>query len=348
MDLLNIAIREKALELGYEDCGIVPLEKLSEYGLKMNERIQKVPQSETFYKRQDRLIEPQKLFPWAQSVVIVIERYGKYVVPKEVQNSIGKHYLFDGRVDENSQEFQAGLKMETFMESLGLRFANERKFGLVGLRWAAMKAGLGIIRRNNFFYTKSSGSWVSLQGWLIDQKLELIGKDNHMNCSEHCNRCIKACPSGSLSAPYTMSPTECISYLTNIGGNDLPNDPLSKTFGQNLYGCDICQTVCPMNNGKYEEEDNFPGLSELTPYLTPEKIMEMDEEFYRKNVQPKFFYINPDNMWKWKVNALNFMRNNYDDRYKPYILKACQNENVKIREMAEMICGERNIIRNLH
>lgn len=156
-------IQNKACELGYESCGIVPLEKLSEYGQKILERIQNVPQSEKFYQRQYRLIDSRKDYPWAQSVVVVIERYGKYVVPDEIKGYIGRHYLFDARIDENTEEFQAGHKMENYTH-LGLQFVNERKFGLVGLRWAAMKEGLGIIRRNNFFYTKKSGSWVSLQG----------------------------------------------------------------------------------------------------------------------------------------------------------------------------------------
>ncbi len=333
-------IQNKAYELGYESCGIVSLDKLSEYGLQMTERIQKVPQSEKFYQRQYRLIDPRETFPWAQSVVVVIERYGKYAVPEEIKGHIGKHYLFDARMDENTEEYQTGNKLENYMQSLGLQFINERKFGLVGLRWAAMKAGLGIIRRNNFFYTKKSGSWVTIQGWLIDKKLELVETADLPQCPDNCNRCIKACPSGSLSAPYTMSPTECVSYLTTFGGRDLPNEPLRKTFDQYLYGCDICQEVCPMNKSKWEETDDFPGISEIAPYLTPENVMEMEDDFYRQNIQPKFFYLNPEDLWKWKVNALSFMSNNYQESYKSYIIAACKNDNEKIREMAKLIYSE--------
>lgn len=333
-------IQNKAFELGYESCGIVPLENLSEYGEKMLERVQNVPQSEKFYQRQFRLIDPRKEYTWAQSVVVVIERYGKYVVPDEVKGSIGKHYLFDSRINESTEEFQSGLKLENYMQTLGLQLTNNRKFGLVGLRWAAMKAGLGIIRRNNFFYTKKSGSWVTLQGWLIDKKLELVETTDLSKCPNNCNRCIKACPSGSLSAPFTMSPTECVSYLTTFGGRDLPNEPLRKNFGKCIYGCDICQDVCPMNKGKWDGEEGFPGVLELAPYLTPENIMKMDDDFYKQNIQPKFFYLNPEDLWKWKVNVLCFMQNNYKESYKPYIIKACENENEKVCEMAQLICSE--------
>jgi epoxyqueuosine reductase len=333
-------IQKKALELGYESCGIIPLSKLSEYGQKMMERVQKVPQSEKFYQRQYRLIDPRETYPWAKSVVVAIEACIKYVVPMEVKDNIGKHYLFDSRIDENTEEFQAGLKLESYMQTLGVQFLNERKFGMVGLRWAAMKAGLGIIRRNNFFYTKKSGSWVTLQGWLIDQDLELIEKPELRQCPDNCNRCIKACPTGSLSAPFTMSPVECISYLTTFGGRDLKEEPLRKTFGTNIYGCDICQDVCPMNKGKWSEEEEFPGMSELAGYLTPEKILDMDEDFYRQNIQPKFFYLSTDDLWKWKVNALNYMGNNFRENYRSYIIAACKHENEKVRDLAEVIYSE--------
>lgn len=332
-------IFDMANELGYEGCGIIPLDQLSGYGEKMQERMEKAPQSAGFYQRQGRLANPQEAFPWAQSVVVVAERYGKYAVPDEVKNRIGRHYLFDARVNEETEEYRAGSQLEGFMQSLGLQTANERKFGLVGLRWAAMKAGIGTIRRNNFFYTKS-GSWVTLQGWLIDRRLELIGNTKLPQCSDRCNRCVEACPSGSLSAPYTMSPVECVSFLTTFGGRDLPNSPLRKSFGSCIYGCDICQDVCPMNKGKGEGKEDFPGLAELAPRLTPEGIMEMDDDFYRDKVQPKFFYLKPDELWKWKVNALTYMGNNYQESYRAYINAACGHDHEKIREMARLVNRE--------
>jgi epoxyqueuosine reductase len=137
-----------------------------------------------------------------------------------------------------------------------------------------------------------------------------------------------------------MLPTTCVSFLTTLGGRDLPNEPLSKKFGQCIYGCDACQDVCPMNKGKWQEAEEFPGLAELSDALTPEKILDMEESFYREKVQPKFFYLSPDELWKWKADVLCFMRNNYKDSYKPYIMKACQNENEKVREMAYSICSE--------
>jgi epoxyqueuosine reductase len=340
LNTIEKMIQSKAYELGYEKCGIIPIQAMEGYAEKFEERIRKVPVSEQFYRqKQGRLIHVLEEYPWAKSVVVVVTHYGKYRIPQPVKDHIGKAYLFDTRIDVNTEEHQNSLVMDQYLQGLGLRTATNLKFGVVGVRWAAMQAGLGIIRRNNFLYTES-GSWVRMVAWLTDRDMELRETTNLPQCPKNCNRCIKACPTHSLSEPYTMLPTTCVSFLTTMGGRDLPNESLSRDFENCIYGCDICQDVCPMNRVKWQEVEDFPGLSDLAPTLTPESIMGMDEDFYKEKVQPKFFYLSPDELWKWKVNVLCFMRNNYQEKYKFYIIAACENENIKIREMAQSICDE--------
>jgi epoxyqueuosine reductase len=332
-------IQDRAYALGYQKCGIVPIQALEGYGERLQERIQKVPSAERFYQNQKRFTNLHQEYPWAKSAVVAAVFYGKYKMPEPLKGHIGKSYLFDMRTDTGSTEFQNSLAMEKYLQELGLRIASNQKFGVVALRWAAMKAGLGMIRKNNFFYTES-GSWVHLEAWLTDREMELVEATNLPACPKNCNRCADACPSGSLSAPYTMAPGSCVSFLTTFGGRNLPNESLRKNFGSWIYGCDACQDVCPMNKGKWDETAEFPGVCELSPHLTPERIMEMDDPFYQQNVQPKFFYLTLEELWKWKVDVLCFMGNNYQEKYKPYIIAAGENENAKIREMAQLICSE--------
>ncbi len=340
MNTMEQRIQERAYALGYEKCGIVSVDDLEDYQERLNERIQKVPLSAKFYQSQKRFINLRQEYPWAKSVIVAAVPFGKYKIPGQLKGHIGKAYLCDMRTDTGSREYQNSLTMEDFLQEVGLKIASNRKFGLVALRWAAMKAGLGIIRKNNFFYTES-GSWVHLEAWLTDREMKLVEANNHRPCPKECNRCLKACPSGSLSSPYTMLPGSCISFLTTFGGRNLPNESLRKTFGNWIYGCDECQDACPMNKGKWNETDEFPGVEELSAHLTPESIMEMDEAFYRQNIQPKFFYLTPEELWKWKVNVLCFMGNRYQEKYQPFIIAACESENQKIREMAELIRSER-------
>jgi epoxyqueuosine reductase len=221
------------------------------------------------------------------------------------------------------------------LQELGLKTATNRHFGLVGLRWAAMKAGLGLVRRNNFFYTES-GSWVWLEAWLTDGDMELVQACDLPACPPECRRCMEACPTKSLAAPYAMSPGTCVSFITTFGFNDLARHPLAKETRGWIYGCDACQDACPMNRGKWEGGTDFPDLGDILPLLTPEGILALDEETYREKIQPHFFYLKPDELWKWKVNVLNFMRNNYIDAYKSQILKACADDDPKVRDMAEL------------
>lgn len=339
MHTIEQTIQAKAYELGYEKCGIIPVNKLSGYKEKLEERIEKVPGSAQFYQAQQRLANPLEEYPWAKSVVVMTVPYGKYKIPEAVKGHIAKAYLFDVRIDKNTKEYENNRAMEQYMEELGLKVVTNQKFGVVGMRWAALQAGLGIMRRNNFLYTES-GSWVHLEAWVTDREMELIETNSVPQCPKGCNQCMASCPTKSLSEPYTMSPTACISFLTTFGGRNLPQQPLSKSFGNCIYGCDICQDVCPMNKGKWKETEEFKGLSELSSSLTPENILNMDEDFYREKVQPKFFYLSPEELWKWKIDVLCYMRNNYKDSYKSLIIDGCNNENEKIREMANFICKE--------
>lgn len=336
-------IIERSIELGFEKCGIVRIEDLKGYDERLQERIDKIPMTGHFYQSQKRLTNLTEQYPWAKSVVVVASNYGHYKVPTELKNHIAKHYLFDGRVMEESEEFKRSVAMEEFLKEMGLQTVSERKFGVVGLRWAAMKAGLGMVRKNNFFYTES-GSWIELEAWITDREMEFIESTELPECPKGCTNCMKACTTCSLSEPYTMNPFSCISFLTTFGGRDLPKEPLRDKFEGWIYGCDACQNACPMNKDKWIEADNFPGLQEIAQSLSPEGILSMAEAYYRTEIQPRFFYLKAEELWKWKVNTLNFMLNHYKDEYKPYLLDACNSEHEKIREFAQMICT----IRSLH
>lgn len=342
MNSLAEQIKDAALNMGYEKCGIIKISDMLDYEEKLNERIERIPEVKPYYEGFYRFAHLQDTYPWAKSIVVCIRQYGKYYIPDHLKGLIAKYYLVDSRRDENSKDYQDSLKFEAYMQELELKALTERKFGITALRWAALKAGLGLVRKNNFFYTES-GSWVYIEAWLIDKELESVETPSLKKCPENCNLCIKSCPTSSLSEPYTMNRSSCVSCLTTWEGWDLPNEKFNKQMGSWVFGCDDCQDACPMNRGRWKAEKEFQGLSELSQHISLEKIIKMDYTFLEEVMQHKFWYIQKTDVWKWKTNAINAMVNDYKEEYREYILYACKDSNAKVREMAEWAIQKLNL-----
>jgi len=343
MNSLTEQIKSAALNMGYEKCGIIKISDMLGYEEKLNERIQRIPEIKPYYEEFYSFAHLEDTYPWAKSIVICARQYGKYNIPEHLKGLIAKYYLVDSRTDENSEGFQDSLKFEKYMQDIGLITATDRKFGITALRWAALKAGLGLVRKNNFFYTES-GSWVYLEAWLIDKELESIEISTLKKCPEQCNLCIKSCPTSSLSEPYTMNRSSCISCLTTWEGWNLPQEKFNTQMGGWIYGCDVCQDLCPMNKKRWNAAEEFPGLSDLSQHISLEKILKMDYEFLEKVIHPKFWYIKKTDAWRWKTNAINAMVNNYKEQYRECILEACNDSNEKVREMAEWAIQKLNLL----
>lgn len=338
MDLsLENKIKNKAIEFGYDNCGIIPIDDMKEYADKLIERIDKFPEIEPHTKEFYSFANLQKDYPWSKSIIICTRRYGKYKTPEHLEGLIGKYYLVDSRIDKNCKDYQDSISFENYLNEIGLKNFTNRKFGVTALRWAAIKAGIGVMRKNNFFYNES-GSWIHLEAWIIDKELTLKEENNNLRqCPPNCNICIESCPTNSLQEPYMMNRNTCVSCLTTWEGWDLTNEEHSSEIGKWVYGCDICQDVCPFNKNKWTEDEVFPGLEELGSLISLEKIIEMDYEFLRNIMSSKFWYISKDNVWRWKTNALNAMLNNYNHSYDKYIDIACNDENENVRKMAAWV-----------
>lgn len=283
--------------------------------------------------------DPAKQYPWAKSVIICAYWYGKYKIPSELKTHYAKYYLVDSRTNRDSEGYQLTDAFLSYLEGTGLRVATKRKFGITALRWAAMKAGIGLIRRNNFFYTEK-GSWQYLEAFLVDESLEYREKCTLKPCPDKCNLCVKACPTKSLIKPYMMSRNTCVSCLTTWDGWDMPHEPRREKIGGWVYGCDVCQEVCPYNRNKWSEEEEFPGLSDMAAHLTLSELVQSDYEYLREVLQSQLFYIPEDKLWRYKVNALNVMLNEYQEAYLPAIKAALSDTYREVREMAQFVLSE--------
>lgn len=336
MTICALDIVKKATELGFDKCGIVPVERMEGYESRLEERMEHFPQTKEKYEGFRSFAHLQKEYPWAKAVVIVSFWYGKYQLPDGVQKHVAKYYLTDGRRNPKSEGYKASVAFEKYLTDCGLRVATDREFGVTALRWAGMQAGIGIIRKNNFFYTEK-GSYQYLEAFLIDEALQYIVENQIRPCSEKCDLCMRACPTGSLEAPYMMCRNTCVSCLTTWDGWDLKTEPLRDRFGEWIYGCDDCQDTCPYNRKAWKAIKEFPELEEWSAHFTCTEIILADYHWLRTVIQPKLWYIPEGKEWRYKTNALNVLLNHYDPKYLPVIQKACQDEYAQVRDMAKWV-----------
>lgn len=144
--------------------------------------------------------------------------------------------------------------------------------------WAA-RAGLGWIGKHSNLITKDRGSWVFLGEIILDIEIEYDQPVPEEHCGT-CTACIEACPTAAIVQPYVVDATRCISYATiELRDETLPDEIASKLSGW-LYGCDICQDVCPWNRfERPTEEKRFDPRNGETS-LELEKLMSMTHDDY--------------------------------------------------------------------
>ena len=308
---LSKKIYDLALQYGFDDCGIVPVEKLTGFDDLLQKRVTAVPESAPFYKGFIGAEDIKKRFPWAKSAVILVCEYGKYRYPKEMQGKYGKAFFLDPLAESGFAPDTAG-----FMAALaehGVRVDNSKQSGAgsIGpLRLFAAKAGLGIIRKNNFFYTKN-GSYNNLVGYVIDRECELIKTPDLPPCSEKCDLCQRACKTKALHAPYTMNPFKCVSFLTTFGNSDVPQGLSQEMFEEWVCGCDNCQDACPHNRRHdWTKGDNLPGLDELALKLLPDNFENLSDEYLIAQVIPRTSgHIQPSQVSALRKNAARSAEN---------------------------------------
>ena len=326
-------IKEKALQLGYLACGIIPSAEFHEYAEYLDNCVKSFPQSKEFYKPlYDFVSQPDN----AKSIIVCTKRYNKYKIPDSLNGLIGKMYLFDSRITY-SKEFRAKTEFETYLKTLGINILQ----GNVPVRLAAAKAGLGKIGHNNFLYDSKHGSYICIDAWVVDKELDYNSMEENIilsECSDKCQKCIRSCPTKALSESLLTDSGKCVTRL-NCLIKETVDEETKQKLGLWLYGCDVCQDVCPLNKNKFKESEEFPLLDEFEEYLKLENILEMDEDTFLNIIHPRFWYINKDSMWLWKCNALRCMINSGDSKYHDIIKKYCDHEDIRIRETARWGCG---------
>jgi len=252
-------IIEIGKNLGFQEIKICDADKLKNYQKFYHEFIQKNYHGNMDFLKNHELLKtnPQTILPEANSIILVTLNYfqarkdaknwaPKIHVPLHKEGQIARyafgrdyHKVFKNKLKNFSK------KLEEHYPNYNARFFADS--GPLLERQYAEKSGLGYIGKNTMLITQKYGSWVLIGEIITNIKLKADKPFNRekMVCGS-CNKCQVACPTGALYEDYKINASKCISYLTIEHKGNIPLE-LRDKIGSWLFGCDICQEVCPHN-----------------------------------------------------------------------------------------------------
>ena len=152
-------------------------------------------------------------------------------------------------------------------------------------REGAARAGVGFYGKNTLLITRRFGSWVVLGTLVAEAEIE-PSTPLALDCGS-CTRCIDACPTGALDEPGVLDSTRCLSYWTQAPGS-IP-EPYRAELGDQVYGCDICQDVCPWNRGVEKRRAGEPLPDDAEPLVSLREWLEAPDEDLRARYDRLYF-----------------------------------------------------------
>ena len=247
-------IKEEALRLGFLSCGISKAGFLEDEAPRLENWLNNNMNGQMSYMENhfDKRLNPTLLVDDAKSVISLLLNY----YPSELQNEdsykISKYAYgqdYHHVIKEKLKELLHFIQTE-IGEVSGRAFVDSAP--VLDKAWAA-KSGLGWVGKNSNLITQKVGSFYFIAELIVDLEL-----DYDTPTTDHCGSCtacLDACPTEAIVAPYVVDGSKCISYFTIELKDNLPQEMKGK-FDDWMFGCDVCQDVCPWN--RFSKPHNEP------------------------------------------------------------------------------------------
>lgn len=258
-------IKQKAKELGFLSCGVAKAGFLEEEAPRLEKWLYENRHGAMTYMENhfDKRLNPTLLVDGAKSVISLLLNYFPGQTQTEDTYKISKyaygqdyHYVIKEKLKELLYYIQ-----NTIGEVNGRAFVDSAP--VLDKAWAA-KSGLGWIGKNSNLITQKTGSFYFIAELIIDLDLDYDNPTTD-HCGT-CTACIEACPTQAIVAPYVVDGSKCISYFTIELKENIPSE-MKGTFDNWMFGCDVCQDVCPWNRfSKPHSEPLFNPNAELLSY----------------------------------------------------------------------------------
>jgi epoxyqueuosine reductase len=276
----SAAIKQQAMSLGFALVGVAPIGPSPE-ALFYPEWLERGYAGEMHYLARQRSarLNPRELMPDVRSIVVCAVNYNtqRPTTTFDRTRAWVSRYAWGADYHET---LQAKLRdLATWIQSkFGAATRVYVDTGPLIERVLAKYAGIGWFGKNTCIINQGMGSWIFLGCVLTNLELETDSRAPD-RCGT-CRRCIDACPTQAIVAPYVLDSRRCISYLTIELRGEVPED-LRAGVGHHLFGCDICQDVCPWNRkAPVDDSGEFAPKSGLF-WPEIEKLLDMQEDEWR-------------------------------------------------------------------
>lgn len=241
-------LKGKARELGFDDCRITTADP-SEQAVFFQQWLAegKAGEMEWMARQPERRMDPRQVLPGARSIIMVAMNY--YQAPANSRGQVARYAMGE----DYHEVLQQKLKdLARFIEASGGNSKVYVDTGAILEKPLAERAGLGWQGKSTMLINERLGTWFFLGEILTTLELESdsAAKDR---CGS-CHRCIDACPTGAITAPYQLDARRCIAYLTIELKGAIPEE-LRPLIGNHVYGCDDCLEACPWNRWAQETRE---------------------------------------------------------------------------------------------
>lgn len=274
-------IKSTATFLGFDYCGIAKAEKLDEDAKRLERWLENgfngtMKYMENYFNLR---IDPTKLVPGAKSIITLLLNYLPAERQDEEAPQISKYAYGNDYHEVIKAKLAAFLQKikENIGEVHGRGFTDSAP--VLERSWA-VKSGLGWVGKNGNLITKNSGSYFFIATLITDLELQADDPFAKDFCGS-CTRCIDNCPTDAILPDKVIDGSKCISYYTIELKDMLIPEKMKGKFENKLFGCDVCQDVCPWNKfAKATNENEFEPLPEILNFSTND-WKELTEESFK-------------------------------------------------------------------
>jgi epoxyqueuosine reductase len=268
------AVKEAARNAGFALCGLARAEALDPGPLQRWLAAGHAADMAWMGAHPEQRLDPRQVLPGALTVIALGIPYGDPRGPDGERSGVARyargrdyHYAHRDRLKVLRKRLLAlDPRVETYA-CVDTGLAMEKPW--------AQRAGLGFIGKNGCLITMSHGSWVTLSVMFMDRAVDRHDQEQAQLCGD-CTRCLQACPTDAFPAPGVVDARRCLSYQT-IENQGLVPLPLRPRVTGHVFGCDVCQEVCPFNHGELPVGDARFAARPLG-LLPPEQIAALDRE----------------------------------------------------------------------